>query len=303
MVVLAAQQRTACMPGLGGRLCTGVAWARTHQAAAHAAPGPPHLMRPADKKGNVGLWHVNEGSFALPAAARRAQPILRPRQAAAEGQEEGGPPEEGEAGKTGGGRLLCAAACAMHEGLLPQCLQPALLNSAGNSACPLQPPPRRRCRWMALPAALRGPAVAAQGRRRRADLMACCCCSRSTTRCAQAAWSIEWWQQQGGTGAPALLTVGAALSARHLVHLARLLLSGRLQYICGLRWAGGAGRSAALFTASYDGSLRRLDAERGVSGGWMRGPAGGGSAAASCLLPPRRRCRRRLPAAGETCTR
>ncbi|EFN57084.1 hypothetical protein CHLNCDRAFT_143861 [Chlorella variabilis] len=37
------------------------------------------------------------------------------------------------------------------------------------------------------------------------------------------------------------------------------------QYICGLRWAGGSGRGAALFTASYDGSLRRLDVQRGVS--------------------------------------
>ncbi len=38
------------------------------------------------------------------------------------------------------------------------------------------------------------------------------------------------------------------------------------RYVSGLRWAGGSGRGAALFTASYDGSLRRLDAERGVSG-------------------------------------
>ena len=38
------------------------------------------------------------------------------------------------------------------------------------------------------------------------------------------------------------------------------------RYVSGLRWAGGSGRGAALFTASYDGSLRRLDVERGVSG-------------------------------------
>jgi hypothetical protein len=44
------------------------------------------------------------------------------------------------------------------------------------------------------------------------------------------------------------------------------LLPQHHQYICGLKWAGGAGRGSALFTASYDGSLRRLDVERGVSG-------------------------------------
>ena len=36
-----------------------------------------HSRPPADKRGNVGLWHVNEGSYELPAAARRAAPILR----------------------------------------------------------------------------------------------------------------------------------------------------------------------------------------------------------------------------------
>ncbi|KAK9823208.1 hypothetical protein WJX72_001110 [[Myrmecia] bisecta] len=30
-------------------------------------------------------------------------------------------------------------------------------------------------------------------------------------------------------------------------------------YICGLRWAGGCGSAAKLFTASYDGSVRMLD--------------------------------------------
>ena len=44
------------------------------------------------------------------------------------------------------------------------------------------------------------------------------------------------------------------------------LLPQHHQYICGLKWAGGSGRGAALYTASYDGSLRRLDVERGVSG-------------------------------------
>ena len=44
------------------------------------------------------------------------------------------------------------------------------------------------------------------------------------------------------------------------------LLPQHHQYVCGLKWAGGGGRGAALFTASYDGSLRRLDVERGVSG-------------------------------------
>ncbi len=34
----------------------------------------------------------------------------------------------------------------------------------------------------------------------------------------------------------------------------------------GLKWAGGSGRGASLFTASYDGSLRRLHVERGVTG-------------------------------------
>ena len=38
------------------------------------------------------------------------------------------------------------------------------------------------------------------------------------------------------------------------------------RYVSGLRWAGGSGRGAALFTASYDGSLRHLDVERGISG-------------------------------------
>lgn len=44
-----------------------------------------------------------------------------------------------------------------------------------------------------------------------------------------------------------------------------LLQPQHYQYICGLKWAGGSGRGAALFTASYDGSLRRLDLEKGVS--------------------------------------
>lgn len=38
----------------------------------------------------------------------------------------------------------------------------------------------------------------------------------------------------------------------------------------GLKWAGGSGRGASLFTASYDGSLRRLDVERGASGQFWR---------------------------------
>lgn len=58
------------------------------------------------------------------------------------------------------------------------------------------------------------------------------------------------------------------------------------EYISGLKWAGGAGRGASLFTAAYDGSLRRLDVTRGVSGDvigwWVGGCAGvGGSSAAA----------------------
>lgn len=37
------------------------------------------------------------------------------------------------------------------------------------------------------------------------------------------------------------------------------------QYISGLRWAGGPGHSAGLFSASYDGSLRRFDPGAGAA--------------------------------------
>jgi hypothetical protein len=47
-----------------------------------------HSRLPADKRGNVGLWHVNEGSYELPAAARRAAPILRLPAVEEDGQEE-----------------------------------------------------------------------------------------------------------------------------------------------------------------------------------------------------------------------
>lgn len=60
------------------------------------------------------------------------------------------------------------------------------------------------------------------------------------------------------------------------------LRSQHYEYMCGLKFAGGSGRGSSLFTASYDGSLRRLDLQRGVSGaraalsGWAGGWAGRG---------------------------
>lgn len=130
----------------------------------------------ADKKGGIGLWHVNEGSWELPAAARRAQPILRrpaPDDPAAE-------EEEGSRG--------------------------------------------------AKPAAVGGAAVSVDS-----------------------AGGQEAGGDDDGDAAPAFDGV-LALQPQHF------------QYISGLKWAGGSGRGASLFTASYDGSLRRLDVERGVSG-------------------------------------
>jgi hypothetical protein len=47
-----------------------------------------------------------------------------------------------------------------------------------------------------------------------------------------------------------------------------LLQAQHYQYISGLKWAGGSGRGASLFTTSYDGSLRCMDVQAGVSGGW-----------------------------------
>ncbi len=63
------------------------------------------LSNHADKKGNVSLWHVNEGSYELPPAARRTEPTLR-RAAASEEQgeqqqEEGEGREEVQDGKPG----------------------------------------------------------------------------------------------------------------------------------------------------------------------------------------------------------
>lgn len=44
-----------------------------------------------------------------------------------------------------------------------------------------------------------------------------------------------------------------------------LVFAPHSEYISGLKWAGGSGAGAAkLFTAAYDGSVRRLDAERSV---------------------------------------
>lgn len=127
----------------------------------------------------MGLWHVAEGSWELPAASRRAQPILRPRAAQQHEQQEQG--EE---------------AAAAEEAAL------SLDGSAG-----AQPMPSS------------GGSDGEQG-------------------------------EEAGAAFDGVLS----LTPQHY------------QYICGLRWAGGAGRGAALFTASYDGSLRRLDPERGVSG-------------------------------------
>lgn len=136
------------------------------------APHGP-LPLPADKKGGIGLWHVNEGSWELPAAARRAQPILRrpaPDDTAAA--------EEGEGAK---------------------------------------------------PAAVSGAAVSVDS---------------------------AGGEVAGGEDADAAAAFDGVLA----------LQPQHYQYVSGLRWAGGSGRGASLFTCAYDGSLRRLDVERGVSG-------------------------------------
>lgn len=56
-------------------------------------------MRAADKKGNVGLWHVNEGQYELPAEARTAEPLLKRAAVASEGASEAPATEGKEQGK------------------------------------------------------------------------------------------------------------------------------------------------------------------------------------------------------------
>ncbi|KAL4441841.1 hypothetical protein ABPG77_003757 [Micractinium sp. CCAP 211/92] len=138
----------------------------TKDATTHLAFHPTTdtlIVACADKKGNVGLWHVNEGQYELPAEARPAEPILKQAPASLEAT-----PEEHPAAATSGAVSL------------------------------------------ETPAA-------------------------------------------GDNGSGGAFDGVLALNPPHY------------EYICGLKWAGASGRGASLFTASYDGSLRRLDVEQGVS--------------------------------------
>lgn len=89
-------------------------------AAAHHHCSSPHSD--ADKKGNVSLWHVNEGSYELPPAARRAEPILRRGSAQQEQQQRGegdsGDTEaEEEQGDKPGGQGRGGGAAAVHDSM------------------------------------------------------------------------------------------------------------------------------------------------------------------------------------------
>ncbi|KAI3434695.1 hypothetical protein D9Q98_002758 [Chlorella vulgaris] len=152
----------------------------TKDATTHLAFHPTSdtlVVACADKKGNVGLWHINEGSFRPP--AWQGQPILRPR--TQQQQHEGAGQQAEHEGQEGGPGA-----------------QPA--GAAGTAALSLD-----------------------------------------------AAGESE--QDGGEEGFDGVLL----LQAQHY------------QYISGLKWAGGSGRGASLFTASYDGSLRCMDVQAGVS--------------------------------------
>ena len=161
----------------------------------------PGALPPADKRGNVGLWHVNEGSYELPAAARRAAPILR-RPEAKEGQEEEGEGEEPEAegsghAKPGGGWVASQAGCTAvgwrQDGVawLGRVESPSSAHAPSLPFClALQPPQARLCLWMplaarALPPPPPPPAAAAAQQQlllqAKSSSTACSACCRSTT--------------------------------------------------------------------------------------------------------------------------
>lgn len=149
----------------------------TKDATTHLAFHPTTdtlIIACADKKGNVGLWHVNEGQYELPAEARTAEPLLKRAAVASEGASEAPATEGKEQAATSGAVSLDGPA------------------AGGNAA-------------------------------------------------------------GGDSGSSSGFDGVLALAPPHY------------EYICGLKWAGGSGRGASLFTASYDGSLRRLDVARGVS--------------------------------------
>ncbi|KAL4433964.1 hypothetical protein ABPG75_000405 [Micractinium tetrahymenae] len=155
----------------------------TKDATTHLAFHPitdTLIIACADKKGNVGLWHVNEGQYELPSEARPAEPILkRPSKASERATEQAAADVSNEQG----GQAATSGAVSLD----------------GSAAA--------------------GTAASADS--------------------------------SGGSGGAFDGVV--ALQPPHY------------EYICGLKWAGGSGRGASLFTASYDGSLRRLDVERGIS--------------------------------------
>ncbi|KAI7843657.1 hypothetical protein COHA_002559 [Chlorella ohadii] len=168
----------------------------TKEATTHLAFHPTTdtlIVACADKKGNVSLWHVNEGSYELPPAACRTEPILR-RAAASEEQRE----QQQAEGEGGEDVQVCKPAATSAAAV-------SLDASAGKAA-------------------------------------------RPGSRASSGSGTGSEEQQEAGPFDGVLL-----LQPQHY------------QYVSGLRWAGGSGRGAALFTASYDGSLRRLDVEQGVS--------------------------------------
>ncbi|KAL6785517.1 hypothetical protein ACKKBF_B00595 [Auxenochlorella protothecoides x Auxenochlorella symbiontica] len=88
--------------------------------------------------------------------------------------------------------------------------------------------------------------------------------------CAEAAQALDRASSRGDAGSSEgeggsseAATSGTAESEAEFDGL--VSLGYHRQYISGLRWAGGPGHGAGLFSASYDGSLRRFDPGAGAA--------------------------------------